>query len=311
MNESAHSALLDPDESRRHVRENLGEELAYLTDLVNYGTHLIVRTLGPAADTITKQVVCGALLKHVVGMLDAAVVLLENGHSTHAFPQARSAFEASLYIEFILKGQPEHRAQTYLVSDYRARRAFALSVLDDTNAPGSFNAKFATIGVKTSDLDPRAKALARQQITQINDALRRPPLDHIERSFQSYANKKRREAAWYQCLGFASLHQVAKDLDQAAAYSLWYGHGSSVMHADSFSRQVLTQEDHAVLKPIRHLEDAHEICGAVGQIALKTYRVILTYYRPLELPALQQKYLRDWRKTFRSSKAITYDFRLR
>src|SRR3546814_8570149 len=57
------------------ICQHLSESVAFLTDVVNYGTNLIIRCLGNEADDVVKFVVCGGLLKHVVSMLDAAVVL--------------------------------------------------------------------------------------------------------------------------------------------------------------------------------------------------------------------------------------------
>src|SRR3546814_18742580 len=75
MIERAHLAILNREESLAHVRQHLSESVAFLTDVVNYGTNLIIRCLGNEADDVVKFVVCGGLLKHVVSMLDAAVVL--------------------------------------------------------------------------------------------------------------------------------------------------------------------------------------------------------------------------------------------
>ncbi|GGC02497.1 hypothetical protein GCM10007205_09730 [Oxalicibacterium flavum] len=55
--------------------------------------------------------------------------------------QARSAFEASLYIQLVLKKDPIRRARIYMVGECRRHRAFAISVLDDSKVSGSFNAK--------------------------------------------------------------------------------------------------------------------------------------------------------------------------
>lgn len=308
MHEQAHDAILNRDESHKHVQEHLSTEISFLTDLVNYGTNLIIRVLGPGDEDISKLIVVGGLLKHVIGMMDAAIVLLENGHSTTALLQARSAFEASLYIELILKRQPEQRARTYLVGEYRRRRTFAMSILDDSSSPRSFNAKFESIGVNTANLDPQAKVLAKEQIAGINEALKCPPLDQIDQIYSSRYRRRNRDPEWYQCLGFESLYHVAKDLGHVASYELWYTRGSSIVHADSLAQQVTVRDGKAILKPIRNLENAHEVCAAIGQVALKTYRIILQHYRPLELPALQKKYLEDWRTIFRSSKKLTYLF---
>ena len=77
MYEPADPLLLDRNASQEQARAVLGEPLAFLADLVNYGTHLIIKALGDGEGDTSRLVVCAGLLKHIVGMLDAAVVLLE------------------------------------------------------------------------------------------------------------------------------------------------------------------------------------------------------------------------------------------
>lgn len=306
MIERAHPAILNRDESLAHVREHLSDSVAFLIDLVNYGTNLIIRCLGNEAEDVVKLVVCGGMLKHVVSMLDAAVVLLENGHGTTGMLPARSAFEASLYVEFILKKDSQRRARLYLVGEYRRRRDFALSILDTSNNPGSFNAKFASIGFDTRSIEPEAKTFAQQEITQITAHLKMPPLDSIDAQFQSSRGKKRHDPKWHECVGFKSLHAIAKDLDQVPSYELFYGTGSKIMHAESIATQITVKDGMGGLKPIRNLEHADTVCGALSQTALRTYRIILSHYRPLELSAFSQKYLRDWQESFNRRSRFTY-----
>lgn len=306
MIERAHLAILNREESLAHVHQHLSESVAFLTDVVNYGTNLIIRCLGDEAEDVVKFVVCGGLLKHVVSMLDAAVVLLENGHCSGGMLPARSAFEASLYAELILKKDAQRRARLYLVGEYRRRRDFALSILDNSNAPGSFNAKFAPIDFNTDSIDPEAKDFARQEIQRINKHLKMPPLDTIDAQFQRARAKKNYDPRWHQCVGFNSLREIAKDLEQIPSYELFYGAGSKIMHAESIATQVAVKDGMAGLKPIRNLEHADTLCAALSQTAVRTYRVVLSHYRPLELSAFADKYRRDWQTPFHLTSRVTY-----
>lgn len=306
MIERAHLAILNREESLAQVRQHLSESVAFLTDVVNYGTNLIIRCVGNEADDVVKFVVCGGLLKHVVSMLDAAVVLLENGHCAGGMLPARSAFEASLYAELILKKDAQQRARLYLVGEYRRRRDFALSILDNSNAPGSFNAKFAPIDFNTESIDPEAKTLARQEIQRINAHLKISPLDAIDAQFQRTRAKKSHDPKWHQCMDFNSLRDIARDLDQIPSYELFYGASSKIMHAESIATQIAVKNGMANLKPIRNFEHADTLCAALSQTAVRTYRIVLSHFRPLELPAFSEKYKRDWQTPFHHRSRLTY-----
>ena len=51
----------------------------------------------------------GALLRQIVTMLDGVEVLLSNGASYTAQLQLRALLEASIYIEWILKGDGDKK----------------------------------------------------------------------------------------------------------------------------------------------------------------------------------------------------------
>jgi hypothetical protein len=46
----------------------------------------------------------------------------------------------------------------------------------------------------------------------------------------------------------------------------------------------------ARLKPIRHLEDAHDLVKAIVATCFASYKSVVTQYRADEMPALHKKY---------------------
>lgn len=61
------------------------------------------------------------LYRHVIEMIDAIEALLEQSVVNPAYLQLRSAFEAYLQLEWILKENTKRQAITYLVYDIRNR----------------------------------------------------------------------------------------------------------------------------------------------------------------------------------------------
>ena len=308
MYEPPDPLLLDREAAREHAQTVLEEPIAFLTDLVNYGTNLILRALGQGEDDMSRLVVCAGLLKHVVGMLDASVVLLENGHSTTALTQIRSAFEATLYLELILQEETEYRARVYLVGEYRRRLAFVQRALDPSMAPGSFNDDYAQIGMSTQTLSEEAKTSGIEHVAHIQSVLAEQGLSTINALYQKRRGNKSFDPHWYELLGHKSIRQIAKALKQGPAYDLWYGGGSQVVHAQSPTQHWSVLGDVAALKAIRHLEEAHSVKDGAAQVALRSYRLVIKRYLPNEFPSLQQKYLTDWQKPFRKSLQVRYKY---
>ncbi len=62
-------------------------------------------------------------------MIDAIQILVEKGMTTAAFLPARAAFEASIYIDWILLSDSERKARSYIVANYRDERLWASRVI--------------------------------------------------------------------------------------------------------------------------------------------------------------------------------------
>lgn len=72
------------------------------------------------------------------------------------------------------------------------------------------------------------------------------------------------------------------------------------------SHFTVVEEGLAALKPIRHLEELHDLVTNVVSTAMATYRTVLRHYRPLEVEALDRKYEAEWRDPFKTTKKATY-----
>jgi hypothetical protein len=310
MYEPADPLLLDRDTASQDAQTYFAPTLAFLADLVNYGTHLIPRSLNSHVDDdTTRAVVCAALLKHTVGMMDAAVALLEAGHSTMALAPVRSAFESGLYLEFVLKADTAHRARVYLVGEYRRQRTFLQRALDPSTAPESFNAVFATYGTSSEDWSPEKHQAIKTQIAELEKLLAVPSLAGINALYDRKRRNKPFDPDWYQLLNFNSVRAIAKAVDQLAPYELFYNAGSRVVHARSPTHQWrVVASDHMALKAIRHLEDAHEIKGGVAYVGMRAYRLIIQRYLPHTYDAFKQKYLDDWRTPYLDQTRVRYEY---
>ena len=125
MKEPEFKLLLDREQRVSEVEDHYGEQIRLLRDLVNYGTALSARTFDSSKKSLTDLVILGSLLRQHVSMLDATEVLLSHSIANAAYLQARSAFEATIALHFVLSEDSDLRAKHYFVASLRQRRAWA------------------------------------------------------------------------------------------------------------------------------------------------------------------------------------------
>ncbi len=126
VGESEFRALLDRAKAVSDVKSAFAEQVALVRDLTNYGSNLIIRCFTLSSNKELKDlVILGVLLRQVVVMLDGVEILISNGAVYAAGLQARALFEASVYIDWILKSETEKKAVFYYVHNVRRQRMWA------------------------------------------------------------------------------------------------------------------------------------------------------------------------------------------
>jgi hypothetical protein len=152
MKEKALESILYREKVKIETEQIFSKQIETLFYMVNYGTYLIARAYDSSKKNIEDVVVIVVLLKQFVSMIDAIEVLAYQGSVKPAFLQLRSAFEASLYIDWILKNESNKKAKYYYVSNLRNTRTWALRVLEGTREHYDFMQSMADLKNK---LDPK------------------------------------------------------------------------------------------------------------------------------------------------------------
>ncbi|MBI3327519.1 MAG: hypothetical protein HYZ81_12565, partial [Nitrospinae bacterium] len=130
--------LLDRDLQKAAADYIIKEVCPMLQEVVNYGTNAFARCHASANNERVAHIPGDAHLvilmpyRHVIEMIDAIEALLEQSVVNPAYLQLRSAFEAYLQLEWILKEDTKRRAITYLVYDIRNRLKIYSSLDPDT-----------------------------------------------------------------------------------------------------------------------------------------------------------------------------------
>ena len=167
MQETPHPAILNREEVKAVALQHFAKQTELLRDLANYGSNLIVRAFDSSPKKMAEVVVCGVLLKQVVAMVDAAEVLLSAGCGHASFLPARTAFEASIYIDWIFAGDSERRATRYVVANYRDERLWASRVIPGTAEEIAFTKIAQFLGVDIHAERPTLAGEASTHLTEV------------------------------------------------------------------------------------------------------------------------------------------------
>jgi Family of unknown function (DUF5677) len=308
MHEHPHFDILNREEPRAVVEEHFAKQAELLRDIANYGSNLIVRAFNSSPKKMAEVVVCGVLLKQIVAMVDAVEVLLTSGCGHASFLPARTAFEASIYLDWILAGDSERRATRYIVGNFRDERLWAARVIPGTTEEAAFTQIAKTLGLDIHAKRPTLASEAHTHLAEVNRILAQPELQAIDQEFTTAKKKRKHDPEWYELDGLTSIRQVAEAVGRLPEYEFFYSKGSQVTHTGSYKDHIRFAGGQVRFKPIRHLANVNMLLNFVVSLCVGTYMKVLKQYRPGELAAFGKKYLEDWRDPFQNVVSVKYDF---
>jgi hypothetical protein len=254
MQEAPLSTILDPVQTESHVSEHLSDQIALLQDLANYGSNLVIRAYNSSSRDLPALITCGVLLKQVVAMLDAIHVLAKAGCVHAAHLPARAAFEASIYLDWILLSDGQRKATCYLVQNYRDERLWALRTTKGTPEEAAFQSIAREIG----DIHARRPTLAsdsQKNLAEVNRVLAQPALAAVDQEFNKLRGKRKVDPQWYELCGATSIRQVAVAVGRLTEYEAFYSAGSRITHTGAYRDHIEFGKGGEVrFVPIRYLE---------------------------------------------------------
>lgn len=310
MKEKELESILYRERNRIEARQIFSKQIEVLVDMVNYGSNLIVRAFDSSKKGLEDVIVIVVLFKQVVSMLDAVEVLASQGIVQPAFLQVRSAFEASLYIDWILKSESKKKAEYYYVSNLRNTRVWALRCLEGTKENLDLLKFMADLRDK---LEPRLvtrelEELAKKQLPEIERILKQDSFCEINSEFERRRIKKTgADIYWYRFFGIESIMKLAEDVGRLPEYFLYYLRGSELMHTTSYRDQVKFKKGTITFEPVRHLTDMHTLLHDAMSISLSSYLSIIKRYREGERRNIAIKYKTDWQYAYQNIPTVTYN----
>jgi len=307
MKEKEFTYILNREKSKKDTNEAYSKQIALLIDVVNYGSNLIRRALDASDKKLEDIVVICVLLKQIVLMVDSVEVLLSKGASGAALLQARAAFEAYLYINWILTGESRKKAQYYYVYNKRKERLWLLRSKRGTPENNAFIQSFKKYPDYTNSIADGSnnEQQINESLKEIDLFLSKPEWSEINEAFDKRKAKLGYDPNWYSLLGVRSIRWLAKTLGLQAEYIFCYDEPSGIIHASSSRKHISILEKAVVLEPIRQIGPIEGILRSVLFIAIESYRLVLNYYIKEELSEFANKYDNDWRSDFLNIPSVT------
>lgn len=297
MDEKPHQ-LLDRDAAVATIAEHFSPYLALLRDVTNYGSNLYLRAYNSSPQGLPDVILCGVLLRQMVVMIDAVYESLKSGSVNTAYLPARAALEASLYLDWMLFSDTEHKVKCYYVSNLRHERMWGLRAIAGTSEEQSFDAVLNTLGLDLHAGHPNLGEDAKKHVAEVDAVLAQPELAAVNAEFDAARGKKPWDPDWFKVCGAKSLRSIADTLKRLPEYEVLYSKGSRVVHAASFKDHIDFRKGHVHFKALRQPDGIDQILNIVIAMAVRSYRHVIQTYRPGEMGALNAKYVDDWRKTF-------------
>lgn len=307
MSEPSQSKIIDRETSKTAVTSHLQPQIALLRDLSDYGSNLILRALSSSKADMAPIIVCCVFLKQIVAMIDAVEVLLREGCGLAAVLPARAAFEASLYLHYVLEADSDLRASRYYVANVRSDRNWAKKLIPGTPEAKALNELAKELGLNEFDDVDEKFAAASEQLENIRKNLAQPRLKKIDEEFTAARKNRKYDVEWYTLGGgIGSVRALAVHLGRLPEYETFYSRGSTVMHTAAYKDHVKFSDGKMYVLNVRDISDVHSLISTVCIVAFGAYRRVIGAYRNGEQDALRQKYQNDWRPKFQSIPEFNY-----
>ncbi len=256
MKEKPYEPLLERELQVAYVKEYFSDIIDVMRDMTNYGTNLIVRCFATGERKLEDAIILGVIVRQAVAMFDAFEILVSNAAVYPAHLQARALFEASLYLQWILKDDTAKKAKHYYVSNVRQEKLWALRTQVGSAENIVFEQAIAPFGSTFSKTTKGLESEGKKYLEEINRVLSQKEFQKINEAIDKYEKDKKLKfgPAWYAPLGIPTVRQLAIKLERLHEYEIFYSMSSDVMHLSKHKSHVKFEGNEIHFQPIRYLE---------------------------------------------------------
>jgi hypothetical protein len=283
--------LLDRTRARKEVQRQWGGHLALLAKVIDEGVRLLESLPEATLDPVTEQVLYGGFLRRGIVILDTIYVLLEEGQVLGARSPLRTLIELSWQLEWLLRGDTDHRAERFYIASLRMDRAVAERAL----ARAVETAKILQERGIPANREPGQ--YHRNTIERIDEAIRTDErLRAVNTTFEAERQKRERRGRkgdpyWFAFEGGPSSYfQLASALGHEQVYTDHYTRWSEVVHSSNLGWDILASEQGGWdVRPIREPDSVIHVWSIVSEEAVAIYRRLIRFTHPSSASQFEQR----------------------
>jgi hypothetical protein len=258
------------------------------------------------------MVVLPILLKQVVALLDACTELLCKGCVQPTLLQLRAAFEASVYIDWILASRQHNRAKAYYVWNVRRTLRWTLRAIKGTPEAKALRKDFKGLNIRSRVFNLENQRVWRKEVRKLRAHLASPVCRAWNDRFEKRRGTRLYDPDWYEVLFTrkrnVSFYEICRRVHRLAEYRLLYEIGSEAMHSSRSGTHVqMMGNNEFIILPLRELTEFGFVCQSVMGVVLRTYFRVLQEYRHEETTRFAQKYVEKWQKALQTEIKVTYE----
>lgn len=292
-------ALYDPEKARSDARQHFAVQLRVGSEIVREAADLLLRAFRSSDAAILDVAAIGHFYRSLIVAADGCLLCLEAGAAEQALVHARTAFEAGLQLEWLLKADRESRAKRFYVRHLREERSWYLRAIAGTHEHEEQTEAYAAEGDPGPPLDPEENRilvdltnteLASEAYSEVNEWF-----DEV-RAKQLAKGHRAHEPKWYSVGpgGKANLSALANDLNRRTDYRTTYRYLSYAVHSASLGASVRVRSSQLTIEHIRiprHFSFAFST--AFLQLLRGSFQIV-EIYRPDEKQRFVQRVRGEW-----------------
>ena len=294
-----YTPLLDRADAVQRATPLIEASSPLLRELVNHACWAFRRCIA-ASDNLgneNEDTAPFVLYRHLIELVDGIETLFSASCVDAAVPLLRSAFEASLSLDYILQDNYAQRSLSWTCGYVHARIAAHQRLDGNTSAGRDMAAAWSRENTHGIDLVPTPYDSV-DPVAKLNVVLGRPGLQPIEAEYQRLLQQRGRRGPpeWFQLFdGPANRRQLAMVVGREAEYLSLYGEWSNFSHGADASPYLRAgaQPGEAAFLAVRSPHNIqHRAALAVGMMVRSTRQVIGHFRHGEDLSAWYNREIR-------------------
>jgi hypothetical protein len=298
------NAILDPEYAVSEAAK-FKAQIEVATLIRSYASNLLVRSYVTSPKQVPDLMVIALLFHQALSAYDAWLLCLENGAVDASNLHARSLWEASLYLDWILSNGKERWARQLYVSSIREELQWVRRSIKGTLENEIFKSAWTdAFHVEWTALNDQQNYLINRE-RELLRLLSSKTYEKINSDFELVSRRGKPEPDWYRPGEGSpkSLYDMAKRLGRSAEYTTLYKIYSSYSHGTRADNHFKVRNDSVVIEPVRRLARFRDAFIAPTYTMIGILQSVIEEYRPGEAASFASQYAK-WKPALQVPKVV-------